>query len=174
MTPAIRFYAKMELSKYGGKTPKYTITEQAGYFPPIDEIRGKDGKTSFYLMESKQSGTRKGNAPAMKLQAKSSLNFTGLKEYFVNGRLSGYAYGYPNDKATYSKDSKANPFFAYRNDGYLFLIHQDTSDTENAVPVEIEMIVLAGARVLISAYCKSLVKGGFNEDLAELRKLARG
>lgn len=31
----------------------------------------------------------------MRLQAKNSLNFTGLKDYFVDGKLSGFAYGYP-------------------------------------------------------------------------------
>ena len=44
------------------------------------------------LMEKLKDGA---NVPAMRLQAKDSLNFTGLKDYFIDGKLSGFAYGYP-------------------------------------------------------------------------------
>ena len=113
------------------------------------------------------------NVPSMRLQAKGSLNFTGLKEWFENGKLSGFAYGYPSNKPTYSKDNKPNPFYDYRNDGYLFVVHQDQSNPENIIPTEIELIVLEGAKVLISSYCKLLVIGGFNEALENLRKQAK-
>ena len=77
-TPNIRYYARLEDCTGNGKTPKYVITAQAGYYPPMDEIVGRDGKISMYLQVSKDSGSKKDNAPAMKLQAKNSLNFTGL------------------------------------------------------------------------------------------------
>ena len=49
-TPNIRYYAKMvNTTRKGKKTPKYTITAQAGYYPPMNEIKGKDGKVSMYL-----------------------------------------------------------------------------------------------------------------------------
>ena len=86
-TPNIRYYARLEDCTGNGKTPKYVITAQAGYYPPMDEIVGGDGKISMYLQVSKDSGSKKDNAPAMKLQAKNSLNFTGLKDYFVNGAV---------------------------------------------------------------------------------------
>jgi len=36
-TPNIRYYAKMVYNQeQQGKTPKYTIREQAGYYPPMD------------------------------------------------------------------------------------------------------------------------------------------
>lgn len=170
-TPPIRYYARMvNTTQKGKKTPKYTITGQAGYFPPMELLRGRDGQISMNLMEKLREGD---NVPSMRLQAKNSLNFTGLKEYFQDGKLSGYAYGYPLDKQTYSKDDKPNPFYDYRNDGFLFLIEQDYKDPTNIAPVSIELIVLEGAKVLISAYCKQLVLGGFDEALQALRVQAQ-
>lgn len=168
MMPNIRFYARMlNTTQKGKKTPKYTIIGAAGYYPPMELLRGRDTKVSMNLMEKLKEGE---NVPSMRLQAKGSLNFTGLKEWFVNGRLSGFAYGYPSNKPTYSKDNKPNPFYDYRNDGYLFVVHQDQSNPENLIPTEIELIVLEGAKVLISSYCKQLVMGGFDEALENLRK----
>ena len=173
ITPNIRYYARLEDRTGSGKIPKYVITEQAGYYQPMDEIIGRDGKISMYLQVSKDSGSRKDNAPAMKLQAKNSLNFTGLKDYFVNDRLSGFAYGYPLEAKTYSSKNKPNPFFAYKDDGFLFIVHQDrtaATEAEKIKPSYIELIVLEGAKAFVAAYCKQLMMGGFDEALTALRK----
>ena len=175
-TPNIRYYARMEDCTGNGKTPKYRITAQAGYFPPMETIIGRDGKVSMYLQVSKDSGSKKDNSPAMKLQAKDSLNFTGLKDYFVDGKLSGFAYGYPLAVKTYSSKQKPNPFFAYKDDGFLFIVHQDqtaATEPEKIKPSCIELVVLEGAKVLISSFCKMLQMGGFDEALAALRKQAK-
>ena len=170
-TPNVRYYAKMvNTTQNGKKTPKYTITAQAGYYPPMEQLRGRDGQISMNLMEKLKEGD---NVPSMRLQAKNSLNFTGLKDYFQEGKLSGFAYGYPLDKQTYSKDEKPNPFFDYKQDGFLFLIEQDKKDPTNLTPTSIELVVLDGAKVLISAYCKQLVMGGFDEALQALREQAQ-
>ncbi len=170
-TPRIKYYAQMQnTTQKGKKTPKYTIIAQAGYYPPMEKLKGRDGLISMNLMEKLKEGD---NVPSMRLQAKNSLNFTGLKEYFQDGRLSGYAYGYPLDKATYSKDNKQNPFYESRQDGYLFLIHQPKDSMESQAPSTIELIVLDGAKVLISAYCKQLTMGGFDEALQQLREQAQ-
>ena len=170
-TPNIRYYARMvNTTQTGKKTPKYTIIAQAGYYPPMEQLKGRDGQISVNLMEKLREGE---NVPSMRLQAKNSLNLTGLKEYFKDGKLSGYAYGYPLDKPTYSKDEKPNPFFEYKQDGFLFLIHQDEQAPENQMPTAIELIVLEGARVLICAYCKQLVMGGFDNALEQLREQAQ-
>lgn len=175
--PNIRYYACMEDCTGTGKTPKYVITAQAGYYPPMDEIVGKDGKISMYLQANGGSGgSKKSNAPAMKLQAKNSLNFTGLKDYFVDGRLSGFAYGYPLATETYSSKQKPNPFFNYKDDGFLFIIHQDqtaATEPEKIKPSRIELIALEGAKVLIPAYCKMLQMGGFDEAITLLREQAK-
>ena len=170
-TPNIRYYAKMvNTTQKGKKTPKFTISEAAGYYPPMEQLKGRDGQISMNLMEKLKEGD---NVPSMRLQAKNSLNFTGLKEYFIDGKLSGYAYGYPLDRPTYSNDEKPNPLFDYKDDGFLFVIHTDESDPTSIVPVVIELIVLEGAKVLISAYCKQLVMGGFDEALQALREQAQ-
>ena len=170
-TPNVRYYAKMvNTTQKGKKTPKYTITAQAGYYPPMELLRGRDGQISMNLMEKLKEGD---NVPSMRLQAKNSLNFTGLKDYFQDGKLSGFAYGYPLDKQTYSKDDKPNPFFDYKQDGFLFLIEQDEKDPTNLTPTSIELVVLEGAKVLISAYCKQFVMGGFDEALQALREQAQ-
>lgn len=176
MMPNIRYYARLDDCTGNGKTPKYVVMAWAGYYPPMNEIVGRDGKISMYLQVSKDSGSEKDNAPAMKLQAKNSLNFTGLKDYFVNGRLSGFAYGYPLSAETYGSKRKPNPFYNFRDDGFLFIVHQDQTATtapEKIKPSSIELVVLDGAKVLISSYCKMLQMGGFDEALAALRKQAK-
>lgn len=169
-TPRVKFYAKLVNSTQTGKvTPKYTIIAQAGYYPPMEQLKGRNGLISMNLMEKLKEGE---NVPSMRLQAKGSLNFTGLKEFFIDGKISGYAYGYPDPRPTYSSKNKANPFFDCRQDGYLFLIQADQSDPTNTIPTSIELIVLESAKVLISAYCKQLTMGGFDEVLEQLRKQA--
>lgn len=170
-TPNIRFYARfVYATQKGKKTPKYVLATQAGYYPPMEQLRGRDGRITLYLMEKLKEGE---NVPSMRLQAAKSLNFTGLKEYFKEGKLSGYAYGYPLDKPTYSKDDKPNPFYDYRQDGFLFRVYQDEKDPTNLTPTCIELVVLEGAKVLISAYCKQLIMGGFDEALKQLRQQAQ-
>lgn len=170
ITPTIRYYAKMVYDSGSKKTPRYIVTKQAGYHPVMDSLKGRNGQITMYLMEKLKEGD---NVPSMRLQAKESLNFTGLKEFFCDGRLSGYAYGYPSDKPTYSKDEKPNPFFDYKGDGYLFIVHQNEQDPKSLTPTAIELIVLEGAKVLIASYCKQLVMGGFDEALQQLRAQAK-
>lgn len=173
ITPNICYYAKMVYDTNSKKTPKYVITAQAGYYPPMEQIKGRNGLISMYLMEKLKEGA---NVPSMRLQAKDSPNFTGLKEYFVDGKLSGFAYGYPLDTKTYSSKQKPNPFYEYKDDGYLFIVHQDenaNTTPEQIRPTIIELIVLDGAKVLISSYCKQLMMGGFNEAIKSLREQAK-
>jgi len=170
-TPNIRYFAKfVNTTPKGNKTPKFTIEEKVGFYPPMTEIEGRDKRVSVNLMEKLKEGE---NVPSMRLQAKNSLNLTGLKEYFLGGKLSGYAYGYPYDKPTYSKDEKQNPFYEYRDDGFLFIMHPNPKDPTDIVPTAFEMIVLENAKLLISAYCKQLVMGGFDEAIEQLRHQAQ-
>ncbi len=172
-TPNILYYAKMIFNTNSKKTPKYVIVAQAGYYPPMEKLRSRNGLISMYLTEKLKEGA---NVPSMRLQAKDSLNFTGLKEYFIDGRLSGFAYGYSLTDKTYSSKKKENPFYEYRDDGYLFIIHQDKNADavpEQIRPTVIELIVLDGAKVLISSYCKQLMMGGFDETLKSLREQAK-
>lgn len=169
ITPDVRYYARLEDCTGKNKTPKYVVTVQAGYYQPMEELIGKDGKISMYLQTSKDSGSKKDNAPAMKLQAKDSLNFTGLKEFFVGGKISGFAYGYPFDKPTYGSKQKPNPFYNYSKDGFLFIMHQG----QQGRPDCIELIVLPDAKDFIAGYCKALQMGGFDEALENWRRQAK-
>ena len=58
----------------------------------------------------------------------------------------------------------------------LVYTHQDqtaATEPEKIKPSCIELVVLEGAKVLISSFCKMLQMGGFDEALAALRKQAK-
>lgn len=167
--PSIRYYAKMELVP-GTKTPKYVVTSQCGYYPPMEKLRGKDGKISMYLMEKREG--QPSNTPPMRLQAARSYNFTGLKDYYRDGDLSGFAYGYPPDNDKYRCNGREVdcPFKDYKKDAYLFCIEK--GDTADLTPKSIELIVLEGAKTLAPTYCRALMDGLWNDTLKELRSLA--
>lgn len=167
--PNIRYYARFaETTAEGKKTPKYTIVEAVGYYPPMEQLRGRNGKISMNLMEKLKDGLF---VPSMRLQAKNSLNFTGLKEWFVEGgKLSGFAYGWPLEAKTCSSKEKPNPFYEYRKDGYLFKVQVSDDGTK---AVGFELLVLANAKPLIASYCKMFQMGGFDEALATIRQQAQ-
>ena len=171
-TPNIRYYAKMvNTTPKGKKTPKYTIVAQAGLFPAIENLKGRDGRVSFNLMEKLKEGA---NVPAMRLQAKNSLNFTGLKDYFVDGKVSGYAYGNPPKGETYPYKGKQapNPFADNQQDGFLFVVHQ-TGD--NLLPDYLELLVIGGCNAdkMAARYVKQLEMGGYDTTLQMLRQWAK-
>lgn len=162
----IKYYAVLEFVKDGGKTPKYQITMSAGNYEPMEQLKGKDGQISMYLM-GKQN--KKENAPEYYLQAKNSLNFTGLKDYFINRQPSVFCYGYPSNKKRYANGKKTNPFFDNSDDGYLFIMHFENSTSK---PQSIELVVLDKARTLIELHNKALMQGGYNDILNVWRKQA--
>lgn len=163
------FYAYLE-DVTVNKTPKYKMTLQAGKYPAMEALRGKDNEISFFLLNSKESGSAKDNAPAIRLQGKGSFNFTDLHEYFINhGKISNFAYGYPYDKATYGKDKKPNPFFGCKNDCYLFIKHQTENDPR---PKAIELLIIENAKDMAGMYCQSLQVGGFDDVLKQFRQAA--
>lgn len=176
MLPNVRYYALLvETTTNGKKTQKFTIAKAAGYYPPMEQLKGKDGKISMYLMEQSQKGI---DAPAYRLQARLrattehkgySLNFTGLKYLFENGKFANFAYGEPMQTKTFSKENLPNPFYEYKADGLLFNVKTNAEATQ---VVSIELLVLADAKPLIATYCKMLQQGGFEETLQLLRKQA--
>ncbi len=176
-TPDVRYkyYTRLDYNPKSGETPKYTITKEWGFMPEMETVRGRDGKVSMYLMPKDRND--KSSTPPMKLQAKGSLNFTGLKDYFLDGKISGFAYGYPDPRPSYSSRNKPNPLYPCKDDGFLFVVHFDEQPITGATPNQIkpnciELIVIEGARLMIGAYCKQLVMGGFDEDLEQMRKQA--
>ena len=172
-TPRIKYYAKLEFVPNGKETPKYTITEEAGFMPEMEQLKGRDGKVSMYFCNKIKDD--KSSTPPKFLQAKNSLNFTGLKDYWLDGQMSGYAYGFPDQRETYSSKNKPNPLYPCRNDGFLFVVHYEQAQEEPQElikPSAFELIVIEGGRLMIGAYCKQLMMGGFDEALEQLRKQA--
>ena len=169
--PTIKFYGRLDYNPKSGKSPKYTLTRMWGEYSPMDGLKGRDGMVSMYLLPKREG--QSSNCPQMHLQAKGSLNLSGLKDYFINGKLSGFAFGFPPSTPTYSSKAKPNPFCQYKEDGFLFVVHQDKeapTSAEQQRPDYIEMIVLQGARVLAGSYCKQLSAGGFDDVLNVLRR----
>ena len=114
------------------------------------------------------------NTPKMRLQAAKSLNFTGLKDYFVDGKVSGYAYGNPPKGETYPYKGKQapNPFADNQQDGFLFVVHQ-TGD--NLLPDYLELLVIGGCNAdkMAARYVKQLEMGGYDTTLQMLRQWAK-
>lgn len=165
------WYAEFQLStKEGKKTPKFTSIMEWGKYKPMDALRGRDGKISLYLQDSNQSGSKESTStPPMRLQAKDSLNLTGLKNYYVGGVLSGYAFGNPYNKPTYGKSNKTNPYVENCTDGFLFRFK--FAEGSN-IPTGFEMIVIPDVGNLIVNHCEMLRIGGYNRFLDEVRKQA--
>lgn len=89
--PTIVFYARLDFDVSSKKTQKYIITRAWGDYSPMDKIKGRNGMVSMYLLPKRE--VQPSNCPPMHLQGKNSLNITGLKDYFLDGKLSGFAYG---------------------------------------------------------------------------------
>lgn len=170
-TPRVKYCARLDFVNNGGETPKYTITAEVGYMPEMEQLRGKDGKISMYLCNKIRDD--KSSTPPKFLQAKNNLNFTGLKDYWQDGKMSGFAFGNPDPRPTYSSKNKKNPLYSCRNDGFLFVVHFEQAtqaQQEQIKPSYFELIVVEGGKLMAGAFCKQLQIGGFNEVLKILRE----
>ena len=108
----------------------------------------------------------------MYLQAKCSLNLTGLKDLFVDGFMSNYAWGNPPKAVTYgTKKPRLNPLVKYVADGFLFVFHYDYEIKlgEMERPLSFEMLWLEGAGLMIPQHCKSLQMGSYDDILKKCR-----
>ncbi|KAA6319849.1 hypothetical protein EZS27_030301 [termite gut metagenome] len=173
MNPTINCYLKLEHILKKIKTPRYDCTAFAGYYPPLETLKNKKGQLFFYLMRSRND---KSTTPEHYLQtSKDSMNLTGLFHYWEEDKLSGFCSGYPSTKEIFANKKKtSNSFYENRNDAFLFIIHWDKDKQEPIpTPTAIEMIVLQDAKVLIDAYRKQLMLGGFDEELNMLRGQAK-
>ena len=169
----VKFYARFDFSQDSKKTPKYTMSLQAGDCPEMQDLRGRDETISMYLMQSRDSGCTKDNAPEMRLQAKDAFNFTGLKFIFNEGQIPRYAYGNPLQAQTYSSRKKPNPMYNYRDDGYLFEFHyKENAGTTQPQPDYFELLIIRGGKTMIPNYCKQLSMGYFDDVLKSMRKQA--
>ena len=149
------------------KQPKYTATKVWGKYPPMEHLIGRDGKISVVLQDSKVSGSKDSTStPPMKLQAKNSINLTGLHTYYTGDGACEYAYGNPYKP---KDDKKFNPFKDNLQDGFLFRFYFEEGDN---VPKSFEMIVIPNVGNLAINRCESLIMGGYNRFLEGARKQA--
>lgn len=90
-----------------------------------------------------------------------SLNLSSV--YIEDMDCPEIGYGYPNAKSRLS-NGQLNPLFAYRNDGYIFLLNDDYT--------EIELLVVKDGRNLIGSYYQLMIDGCLNEQFSKLREQA--
>ena len=171
--PRIRMWAKFALCPNSGKTPKYVLTDAWKWVDELKDLVGRDGYISLYLCQKREG--QPSSAPSMYLQAKSSLNLTGLRDLFVDGVMSNYAWGTPPKTVTYgAKKPRINPLLKYVADGFLFVFHYDyeVKLVEMERPLSFEMLWLEGAGLMIPQHAKSLQMGSYNEILRKCREEA--
>jgi len=154
--PDVRYYCALKLEDTEGVTPKYRVTHTWGDYPPMASLVNADGLTEFYLLRGVFHSSP--DAPTYRLQGKGNINFSGLNDFYTLGRLSGWAYGCPTLKKTYRNGKAANPFFAYRYDGYLFQV-EGVSERGADVPRCLELLVYAGGRDWVAANFYKLKRG---------------
>lgn len=180
-TAVISAYFYFELVKGAGKTPKYRVIKMAGYYPPFETLKGVrgDGKGKITVFMLDAIDKTNGRSPETRLQAARSLNLTGLKRYWQDGKLSGYAYGNPPQGETYgNKKTLQNPFYPdYVADGFVFkfgdVVKCTLGSIEYILPECFEMLVIDKGGILAAAYCTQLKNGGFDGQLNELREQAK-
>lgn len=175
MKPTILCYAKLSYNTDKvRKSFRYDCTAFAGYYPPFDELKNTKGELFFYLQTSHKNGNRKESAttPEMYLQGKGGINLTGLHHYWDEGKLSGICSGYPSQQEVLGgKKPFTNPFYkSNSNDCFLFIINHEK---DKGTPTSIEMIVLKDAKVLVDAYRRQLMIGGFDAEIDSLRQQAK-
>jgi hypothetical protein len=165
--PNVLYYVKFELVENNNKHPKYYATKAVGSYAPFEALK-TNGKISVTLLPAINQNR---NAPALRLQAKNSLNLTGIKDVFKNhGQLSGIAFGYPLSTKYYgSNPQRENPFWGYENNAFLFVIPYSGKQPQFK---NFEVVVLEKSRVYIELYAKQMLLGAFNNELDDLRRRA--
>jgi hypothetical protein len=152
------------------KQPRFDLRAYAGYWEALDKLKNFKGQLFFNLIPTDKNEYRKqdGTTPEYYLQctpAKSkSINFSGIRFQYADGKETAYAAGEPSDRQTL-KGGVVNPMYDQRNDAFLFIFSNDMQT--------LEVLVIENGRLLIDAYRKQLSLGGFDEVLATLRKQAK-
>lgn len=183
-TERIRCYLRFDFLPDRGKTPKYGLSVYKGFFPVLDELKGKRGagKGKVELTLVPAIDDKNPRSPEVRLQAKAhgkSLNFGGLKQYWdADGNLTGYAYSEPPTGETFgSKDKRNNPFFPdYTADAMLFKFHNFNIEHElNGIgkvvlPEYFEVLIIEGGRSMAKAYLSKMKRGGYDGELERDRE----
>jgi len=137
------------------------FSDQIGNYQGLTNFVNSKGQLVLFKTECRQFV----NTDSKRIAEWSLTNGLNLSSIYIEDiEFPEIGYGYPNAKRHLSNGSQ-NPLFEFRNDGYLFFINKDYS--------EIELLIIPDGRNLISSYYQKLIDGGFDDELASLRKEAK-
>lgn len=152
------------------KWPRFDLVSMCGYWEALERLKNHKGQIFLVKVQSEKNEHRKqgGTTPEYYLQctpAKSkSINFSGIRFLYTDGKGTVFASGEPSDQPKL-KGGVNNPMYDQRYDGFLFLFSQDMG--------KLEILIIEGGRDVIDAYRKQLSLGGFDEVLNVMRKNAK-
>jgi hypothetical protein len=133
-----------------------------GNYKGLTNFVNKQGQLFFYKTPCREFIEANSKRVAEWSLTNSSLNFSSI--YIEDFDFLEYGYGYPNAKPRLS-NGEPNPLYPFKNDGYLFIINKDYT--------QIEVLILADGRNLISHYYQHLIDGYFDTEIQRLRLEAR-
>lgn len=136
--------------------------QQAGNYTGLNCLKNHKGMLFVYKTPAGQFVSADVKREAEWSLTKSSLNLTSL--FIEDLDYPQFAYGYPNSSRLLSNGDE-NPFYAYRHDGYLFIMNKDIT--------ELEMFIIPDSRNLISSYYQLLIDGELDSDISALRQQAQ-
>lgn len=152
------------------KQPRYDLTMLAGYWSALNKLKNHKGQLFFNLIPTDKNEYRKqdGTTPEYYLQVtpagSKSINFSGIRFLYENGKEKVFASGEPSDREKL-KGGVINPMYEQRNDAFLFVFSKNME--------RLEILVVENGRLLIDAYRKQLASGGMDEALQALRGQAK-
>ena len=134
----------------------------AGNYTGLTNFVNHKGQLFFYKTECRNfvnTGSKRLSECCLTVN---SFNFSSI--YIDNLDCPEIGYGYPNAKRIL-RNGNSNPFFEFRNDGYLFIINKDYS--------EIELLIIPDGRNLISSHYQKFMDGGYDDEVKQLRQKAK-
>ena len=163
-----RAYLRLErLTDKQRKVPCYELRAISGYYKPLEALKTRNGIKLYLQAASTYIKTQESRRADYTLEGNKSLNFSSL--FILNGYKptdSGFIVGYGNPPRTetYSKMKRVNPFYEFRQDGFVFLITPDYST--------IEVLVIPDGLPTIIGSAQALAGGVYDVELATARKAA--
>lgn len=148
------------------KIPRLDLTSFSGYYKGIEPFISTKGMIYYNLMRTEKINANGNRKASYYLQGQKSLNFSSI--YLMNETEKiKFGFGEPNNKPTIKKGKQRvpNPVLPFKNDGYLFIVHDDYQ--------QIEILICENSRYSIQAFAKKLANGGFDEALQQFRENAQ-
>jgi hypothetical protein len=154
------------------KIPRLDTIALAGYYPPLEALKNSKGQIFFNLIETRGiiDATDRRRA-AFWLQC-NGLNFSsvftldlGFENIVGFGNPAIDKFLKPQKRKNGSIIERPNPFYEYRNDGFLFIATPDDS--------VLVIIIVSGGKSYIQSMVKKYADGQMTEILEALRSAAQ-